>query len=439
MYYRGTHLSKLDIIVNKCLRLSIGAMRSTPTTNLYVECSEMPLPRRREYLTSKFIYKITDKNSQLLGKIHDLFIMDLTSKYWKKKSSLLIVNVYSSVMDNLKEMYTSGSNLIYKLDLYKFKSPEVYYFRDYSVFPATARNSMFQYDFTSEFPDFHPIYTDASKINYETGAAIWDPKLKTSGQYKLNSKFSVYTAELVAILEALKYIKSIGKDNFVILSDCKSALDKINNISENSKLNYIIYEIITLFQELTLSKIVKFAWIKAHCGLRDNEIVDNMAKNASEVGHSVEYKCNIEDMQMFSKRGIKENWKSEYENSTKGKFYRSIQPDVPPKPWFKQTSFNKRAISVICRLRFQHALFPSHLFKIKLADSPLCECGEEGNAEHKILGCELIKESIKDLNTFIYSLKDITKPYNLASLLMGKNLFVYKYLYLHICNIKLKL
>ena len=43
----------------------------------------------------------------------------------------------------------------------------------------------------------------------------------------------------------------------------------------------------------------------------------------------------------------------------------------------------------ICRLRLNHVLVPTYLYKIKFKDSPHCDCGELGDAEHVILNCEL--------------------------------------------------
>lgn len=58
-------------------------MKITPITNLYLDSVEMPLVNRKKYLTFKFIFKLHKKQSKLLNKIYELFILELTTKYWK--------------------------------------------------------------------------------------------------------------------------------------------------------------------------------------------------------------------------------------------------------------------------------------------------------------------------------------------------------------------
>ena len=51
-------LEKLEIIQTTCLRLSCGAMKTTPTNALQQECGEMPLRIRRHKLLLQYTIKI---------------------------------------------------------------------------------------------------------------------------------------------------------------------------------------------------------------------------------------------------------------------------------------------------------------------------------------------------------------------------------------------
>ena len=53
-----TALAQLDPVHNQCLRLSLGAFRSTPVESLYVEAHEPPLEIRREKLALQYILKL---------------------------------------------------------------------------------------------------------------------------------------------------------------------------------------------------------------------------------------------------------------------------------------------------------------------------------------------------------------------------------------------
>lgn len=186
-------------------------------------------------------------------------------------------------------------------------------------------------------------------------------------------------------------------------------------------------------------KCVKLAWVKAHCGVRHNEIVDKLAKKALLLSTTANYKCVPEDIIIHLKYQIKTEWQTIYDTSHKGQYYKQLQSSIPLYPWFKDSFLGKEIIRNICRLRFNHTLVPSHLFKINLTNTPYCECGEEGTAEHMILNCykhsEKIEHFIKQLN----SNTELQRPFNLTQLLVSKNSEIYKSIHHHIGNIGLKL
>jgi hypothetical protein len=55
------------------------------------------------------------------------------------------------------------------------------------------------------------IYTDGSKTKDKVGCAFFIPETKESKEYKLPSESSIFTAEAVAITEALRYVQSSSK------------------------------------------------------------------------------------------------------------------------------------------------------------------------------------------------------------------------------------
>lgn len=74
----------------------------------------------------------------------------------------------------------------------------------------------------------------------KVGCAFWDPLKRHYQIKKLNNKFSSFSAEQIAILEALNYIENVsGHTHFVIFSDNQSSLKKLSNINTKTKFNYI--------------------------------------------------------------------------------------------------------------------------------------------------------------------------------------------------------
>uniref|UniRef100_A0A6P7EYN6 Uncharacterized protein LOC114324722 n=1 Tax=Diabrotica virgifera virgifera TaxID=50390 RepID=A0A6P7EYN6_DIAVI len=305
----SSNLKKIDNLVNKCLRLSIGAFKSTPVTNIYVECCEMPLELRRKYLCNKFLWKILSKNSSLVSKLHNLFIMDLTNKYWKKKESLILCESYKDCLEYKDTMYRNEMLPIYQTNLTDVPELEIRFLRDYSMYPNSLRNMMFNSDIENYFKNHHIVFTDASKKDDKTSCAFWDPIENYFEAKKLPSEFSSYSAEQIGILETLKYIKNslFSKQNFLIISDCKSILDKLKNISTNCNINYLLLNILVNFKNLhEEGKIVKFVWVKAHCGIIHNEKVDMLAKEALDSDNFVKYSFIPEDLYSISKNIIRQ-------------------------------------------------------------------------------------------------------------------------------------
>ncbi|KAJ8941514.1 hypothetical protein NQ318_001796 [Aromia moschata] len=88
IFYGSTtkaQLKKVDIIQNKCLRLSLGILNSTPINVLEAESGEPPLEVRRQFLSDKIVTRLNAKNSQCMTQLHKLTIQVLTLPYWNNK------------------------------------------------------------------------------------------------------------------------------------------------------------------------------------------------------------------------------------------------------------------------------------------------------------------------------------------------------------------
>ena len=92
-----------------------------------------------------------------------------------------------------------------------------------------AYSAVFQSDFVAtyeSFTDYTHIFTDGSKDGDKTAAAFICQSFEFSK--RLPDKASIFTAELEAIVSALRYVKSTTKrKKFVIFGDSKSALQAL--------------------------------------------------------------------------------------------------------------------------------------------------------------------------------------------------------------------
>lgn len=75
--------------------------------------------------------------------------------------------------------------------------------------------------------------------------------------------------------------------NAIIFSDSRSVLDAIKSfsLSKCSKTSYIILDIISLlYNNKNKGNNITLTWIPSHCNIKDNEIIDSLAKNACLTG-----------------------------------------------------------------------------------------------------------------------------------------------------------
>ena len=122
------------------------------------------------------------------------------------------------------------------------------------------------------FTDYTHIFTDGSKYGDKTAAQSFE------FSKRLPDKASIFTAELEAIVSALRYIKITVKNNkFVVFGDSKSALRALL-----SKWDHPTVQIIMRFSVFlhTVHKTVIFYWLPSNMGISGNERADSAAKAA---------------------------------------------------------------------------------------------------------------------------------------------------------------
>ena len=89
---------------------------------------------------------------------------------------------------------------------------------------------------------------------------------------------SIYTAELQAILLALKQAYQSQESKFMIFSDSLSALQALENLKTDHPLLIQMQEF--LHKINADEKEIVFMWVPWHVGIRGNEVADRTAKKA---------------------------------------------------------------------------------------------------------------------------------------------------------------
>lgn len=422
----NTHLNKIKYIQNRCLRLCARFLKTTPINVIENECCVPPPELRREFLSNKFLIKISSHNRDLLKKVHHLTIDVLTNRYWKLKKAPLLTKSYQD-FPNIKNIVHSPT-AVPNFETYDFR-PKICLADDYSNTPEILQNRIFINTLQTKWKDHDYIFTDGSLLHGKTGFAFYHPKSKEKMKFKLPPETSIFTAELVAISEAMKYALNLKINRIAIFSDCKSALEKIKSASHLTENHYVVTQIYDLNKQLIVQgKTVTLVWVKGHCQIEYNDIVDRLAKEATQDGDSLtQFKIPRNDLFISMKTVLREKWQKHYNQTTTGLFYKGIQPTIRSKPWF-YTETNVKFIKTINRLRSNHALSPEYKQKFNIEENSNCSCGEIGSLEHIILECPLTTHERTSLLTKLQE-THIQFPVNLKYLLCSENTIVYMILY----------
>lgn len=433
---------KLERIQSKALRLIIGAMKSSPINSLQVECAEPPLILRRQFLADKYILKsFSISRHSLEQSLDHLFNNLINNKRLTDENrfplllkSFLSFKSLSSSLQNLQKdpilpIFTipfDSINFIPNIITSEFRT---------NILTSSNQNAEenFKNITSSKFPGFSLIYTDGSKSdNKDCGAAVHIPEFNLNLSYKLPKEISIFTAECFAIEQALIQIQILNIRRALLCTDSLSAVLKISSNIIHCPEDYIICNIKNILKSLNESKFETIlVWVPGHLGIEGNEKADSLAKLGTISGSNpFDFRIPISDVFPILKSNMIRSWEGNWANTKTltGAFYAGIQNHIPNKPWFHGKKKSKRFISCISRMRIGHCSIASHLFKIRVLDSPLCQCGVENETlDHVFFNCKN-HSSFKGIYRLLIKITH-QSPLSIPYLLSLNNSRVYSVLY----------
>ena len=128
------------------------------------------------------------------------------------------------------------------------------------------------------------IFTDGTKTEKGVGAGVvfFESGLHINNiQSRLNKSCTNNQAEQLAILTALKHTKKMQttEKTVTIYTDSPITLDSLRNSNTHT---FLIEEIWKQINKMTTANWkIKLRWVKAHAGVRGNELADKLAKDAA--------------------------------------------------------------------------------------------------------------------------------------------------------------
>ena len=196
---------------------------------------------------------------------------------------------------------------------------------------------------------------------------------------QLPDNSSVYTAELRAILLALRHVYYSKVKLFLILSDSLSSLQSIFNLKYDHP---ALVQILDVYTEMTRDRReIVFIWVPGHVGIRGNS--DSAAKDALDGDISVEL-IPFSDLKRCTNKYILELWQSEWDEFPENKLYK-IFPIL--KECIVCPRRNRKEETVMARLHIGHS-FITYSFLLKGEELPMCiRCDKRLTVEYILLTC----------------------------------------------------
>ena len=420
---RKSYLQMLDPIHHQGLRICLGAFRTSPTQSLYVEAGEPSLANRRQRLSMNYVLKLkSDPNNPAYKCI---FHPKYVEEFNQKPSAIppLSLRVRSSLQAAGIDLDCVEETTIPTIPPWCMPVTEI-------IFDLTGNkkgemaDAVFQQGLLKIFHDFQGflrIFTDGSKSEdgRVAAAAILQQNPIRIFKHRLIDGSSIYSAELYAILLALKQIYQSKESNFLILSDSLSALQALQH-------NKLDHPTLVQIRELHASlledgKDIVFVWVPSHVGIRGNDLADRAA-NEARAGPVTSKYCVFNDFKPLINMYMQGEWQVQWDTLTGNKLH-SIVSNLSEKISHCRT--NRREETVLCRLHIGHTYY-THSYLLKGEDRPYCyACDEPDTVEHILISCADLIETRQKYYT-AESMKVLFRdvpPDNIFAFLRDINMF----------------
>lgn len=219
----------------------------------------------------------------------------------------------------------------------------------------------------NKYSSYKRIFTDGSIINLETGCAFTDGVVEKG--YHLTKGTSIFTAELFAIKESIKFASSSENEKFLICTDSLSSLQVLQQIYPKHPLAIEIKDIIIKNKD----KIFVLLWVPSHCKITGNDAADKLAKEATKKEHFKNFKLYFKDLKSTLSKSIFLKRNQEWTSQTNNKL-REIKPNT--QPWISIGQFSRKNSIILTRLRIGHTKL-THEYLISQSDPPICTCSTD--------------------------------------------------------------
>ena len=413
-------MKQLDIIQTTALRIATGAFKSSPIISLHVEANLIPLEYWRDLRTLTWYAKI--HNSSQDNQLFQLLSQDfhkLHSYNWSSNRQVPAVIRSCYILSSLHHPWGCFTPLAVCSPV-----PPWFPWKDILRinFPVDSKNSnsliiqtVFNELCTNDYEGFTQIYTDGSLNTspFSCTAAMHIPDLEYSASWRLTNARSIITGELYAILMALQFCVSyLNNNNIVIFTDSKVALFLIRNYDMSYRIlvDSVVFNIKWLLDK---GININIQWIPSHKGIPGNEAADTIARSAHDTAIMVQNPRPVQEELITYQKSVWDKWRTDRRTVLSLSKLGPLREDNSLSS-LKTSLRSRKLTTAILRLRIGHCSLRAHLYRLRLSDSPYCNCGAEETIEHVLFYCPRYYSHITRLRHALFILG---VPYELKRIL----------------------
>lgn len=228
---------------------------------------------------------------------------------------------------------------------------------------------------------FYPVYAKAIKTTHGTEATVVTKDV--SVKHQLNYYASHLTAELCAILTAMKLIKNINHSKFILYSNSRTAIKSINNNETSSEMIITIQE---LYHGITtLGKEVILVWNMNQDTEMQTETDRVVSGSTTDIPNTVLAISNtLQDLVKHIGKILEEKWFSIWTTLKRSDLHKNITNFQSLK---HNKKLNRKEQVAITRTRTGHCKL-SHLYLIDGSNPPSCDlCNTAWSLSHIVNHC----------------------------------------------------
>ena len=370
-----TNSKSLIPIRNNALRIATGAFRTSPIESIEVLTGTLPYYYNVECKLLNYVMRIyiNDKNP-MKEILHNEIIQQNPSQQEQNQTNF---TRKTFAMRSMKALSECNLNLLHiKEENTPLNPPwdvkEVNICKDMSQLvkrevPPIILKNMFLGHLREHEIDSYQIFTDGSKTENGVAFAVYSEHF--SIPQRINNCASIFTAELTAILEALKHSRSINNSSISIITDSKSSIQAIRKLYPQ---NPIIIQIQDLIKNS--DKNFTLCWVPSHIGVQGNERADSLAVAATSNETIYQHENIRSDIKAYIRKNFKKRWKEKWQLSLHNKLF-EITNDL--KTLAHTTCTDRFWERSLMRLRIGHSRL-THGYLMNQSGQPSCEyCGED--------------------------------------------------------------